>query len=98
MSCNTYILKGHEPRGCPDALEWARWFEKAGDARVVARTSVGGREVSTVFLGVDHAFGGPPMLFETMVFPECEICERCSTWAEAEAQHARVLAAVQEGA
>jgi hypothetical protein len=51
----------------PDLLTWARWFETAD--RAVARTAVGPYTVSTVFLGIDHAFGaGPPLLWETMVF------------------------------
>ena len=57
--------------------------------------------VSTVFLGVDHRLGdGPPLVFETMVFggPLDRHQERCSTWAEAEAQHERVCAMVRQGA
>ena len=53
--------------------------------------------VSTFFLGLDHAFGGgPPLLFETMIFgmPERseEYQERCSTWEQAEAMHERAVA------
>lgn len=74
-----------------DVLAWARMFED-GEARRVARTQVGPLSISTVFLGLDHAFGeGPPMLFETMVFglPDGgEDMDRCSTWAQAEAMHA----------
>jgi hypothetical protein len=48
-------------------------------------------EVSTVFLPMNHAhFGGPPMIFETMVFGGEHLEEsqwRCSTWDEAEEQH-----------
>ena len=75
-----------------DLMDWARWFETAD--RHVALDTVNGVRVSTVFLGIDHdfTFEGPPLLFETMTFdgPE-EICERCSTWDEAVAQHARVV-------
>jgi hypothetical protein len=43
------------------------WVEKADLA--VAKTTVGGAEVSTVSLGLDHASGyGKPLLFETLVF------------------------------
>ena len=48
--------------------------------------------VSTVFLGLDHSFGGPrPILFETMAFVDNKDvgCERYSTWAEAKAGHQR---------
>lgn len=39
------------------------------DRRVVARTQVGQLFVSTVWLGIDHSWGGgPPLIFETMIF------------------------------
>ena len=52
-------------------------------------------EVSTVFLGIDHAFmGGPPQLFETMIFRKGKAGEadgqeqwRWHTWEEAETAH-----------
>ncbi len=50
----------------------------------------GDANVSTVFLGLDHAFGGgPPMLFETMIFggDHDEYCERYATVEEARAGH-----------
>lgn len=40
--------------------------------KIVARTELeDGRFVSTVWLGIDHRFSsdGPPIIFETMVFP-----------------------------
>lgn len=74
--------------------EWAQAF-KSKD-RVVARTRVyDGCEVSTVFLGLDHRFGGdgPPIVFETLVFggPFDQEMDRYCTWAEAEAGHARMV-------
>lgn len=91
-----YILIGQTPVPEPDVLTWAAWFGTAD--RVVFQTEVGASVVSTVFLGLDHRFvgKGPPLIFETMIFTdgECEdFQERCSTWLEAEAQHA---AAVEE--
>lgn len=59
--------------------------------RTVTFTESNGVKVSTVFLGLDHSWGdGPPLLFETMEFggPRDGDCDRCSTWDEAEAQHA----------
>lgn len=53
--------------------------------------------VSTVFLGLNHAFGdGPPLIFETMVFggPMDEYMERYSTEEEAAAGHAFVVQAL----
>jgi len=75
-----------------DLLTWSLWFEKA--ERHVAQDYVGQLWVSTVFLGLDHNFGGggPPLLFETMIFSdelemESITCNRYSTWEEAEKGH-----------
>jgi hypothetical protein len=89
-----YILDGHTPVSEPDLMTWGRWFEKAD--RHVCRTEVGDVKVSTVFLGIDHAFGGfgdKPVLFETMVFggPHDQWQDRCSTWDEAVVMHQKAL-------
>jgi hypothetical protein len=61
-----------EPVVEPDLLKWGRWFETG--ERQVAQDEIGEVMVSTVFLGIDHGFGfligkgGPPILWETMVF------------------------------
>lgn len=63
-----YILKGKRVYPVEDTLEWGNWFETA-DRIVKQETLPNGMFVSTVFLGLDHSFGGgKPMLFETMVF------------------------------
>ena len=88
-----WILDGHAAVPVDDVREWARMFE--GAARRVASDSVGVIRVSTVFLGIDHSFGdGPPLLFETMIFggKHNDYQRRCSTWDEAEKQHAAALA------
>ena len=96
-----YILKDRTPVAA-SLLEWARWFENR-EARRVGRNEVKGFEVSTVFLGLDHNFSGvgAPVLFETMVFGEKRgddlYCERYSTYEEAEAGHAKVVAALESG-
>lgn len=74
--------------------EFAEMF-KSSD-RVVAKTTIyDGCEVSTVFLGLDHRFvgDGPPIVFETLVFggPFAQEMDRYSTWADAEAGHARMV-------
>ena len=73
-------------------------FEKT---RRVAQTLVGEANVSTVFLGIDHVLfgGGPPILFETMVFggQYDDRQWRYSTWDEAVAGHEAVVAALREG-
>lgn len=83
-----YILEGHRPVKVSSVKEWGEWFER-GD-RQVASTTGNGIHVSTVFIGLDHSFGGPkPLLFETMIFggKHDEYQERYSTWEEAEEGH-----------
>jgi hypothetical protein len=78
-------------------LEWAQKFETM-DRRVAETRLFGMCDVSTVFLGLDQSWGGgPPLLFETMAFWYCEggyEQERCSTWLQAQEQHARMCAEV----
>jgi len=63
-----YVLdENGNPVAEPDLLKWAAWFD--GAVRRVASDDVGDASVSTVFLGLDHDFGGgPPILWETMIF------------------------------
>lgn len=98
-----YILDGTQPVPVDDVLTLARWFETT--ERHVADTELyEGVRVSTVFLGLDHnSWGGPPLLWETMVFWEGSALhnemERYATWGQAEQGHeamcARVRAAVE---
>jgi hypothetical protein len=88
-----YILVNKVPVRCDDLYEWGKWMEKPDARRVNWTAMLGGVSVSTVFLGLDHSWGGgKPKLFETMVFggPLDQLQERCSTWVEAEIQHAVV--------
>lgn len=64
-----YILDTNgEVQECTDLNTWAKWLESSND-RVIAICEKNGVKVSTVFLGLDHSFiGGPPVLFETVVF------------------------------
>ena len=90
-----------------DYLKWGTWFEKNFNNRHVALDNVSGFVVSTVFLGIDHSFGGKrPLWFETMVFrqnTEKQISSqgygqwRYSTWNEAENGHRIVCEAVRKG-
>lgn len=81
-----------------DLVEWSSRFET--DERRIAYTYMAdGRIVSTVFLGIDHRFhnSGPPLIFETMVFPSVkdyneEWCERTSTYGEARKTHEQGIA------
>jgi hypothetical protein len=86
-----------------ELLEWARLLEDNAYKRVARDVLDNGRVVSTVWLGLGHNLGtyGPPLIFETMVFPphdeehlfddELE-CGRYATEEEAREGHARMVA------
>jgi hypothetical protein len=87
-----YILVGKEPKPVDDLIEWAKSFE--GQNRIVEQTQIGDVKVSTVFLGLDHSFGGgEPLLFETMIFggKEDGFQDRYSTWDEAVEGHKKAV-------
>lgn len=90
---NNYILQGHKAVPEPSIMAWAKWLESAN--RVVKKTKVAnGVEVSTVFLGIDHQFGGgDPLLFETMIFggERDSFQYRYSTWDEALKAHETIV-------
>lgn len=84
-----------------DLMEWAEKFTP--DRQRVAKTTIGEAEISTVWLGLDHSFsGGPPLIFETMVFggPLDQEQDRYTTEEKARAGHEawceRVKAALGE--
>ena len=86
-----YILdENKNPVMVEDTVEWSKQRIEAG-SRTVKTEYVGKIHISTVFLGMDHGWGeGAPVLFETMVFGECDMdCEqdRCCTWDEALEMH-----------
>ncbi len=53
-----------------DMMTWANWFENVkSPGRITKQTIVKNVIVSTIFLGIDHSFGGKvPILWETMMF------------------------------
>lgn len=57
------------PEGSNGLMEFLKDFEDKEKRRVGFDTLENGLEVSTVWLGLDHNFGGGrPLIFETMVF------------------------------
>lgn len=99
---NTWYKLDENNQPIPATAEEAN--ELLGDAkkRTVAKDFPReGVEVSTIFLTMDHAYssGGPPILFETMIFggPLDEEQWRYCTWAEAELGHADAIKKVLEG-
>ena len=102
-----YILVNQKVIPEPDLAKWGEWIEKSGD-RIIAKSighilnkdiSLDKVEISTVFLGIDHSFGGPngPILFETMVFggPLDGNQERCATYHNAITMHEYVKKKVE---
>lgn len=79
------------PSGEKGLYEWANDFENPN--RVIGRTSLWwGGYVSTVWLGLDHSWlGGPPLIFESMCFPEGRDQDRYSTEEQAKAGHAAMV-------
>jgi hypothetical protein len=72
------------------------------DPTRIGSDHVGDLWVSTVWLGLNHNYGdGPPLIFETMVFPTGsyseEYCQRYSTKEQAKEGHDRVVADLREG-
>jgi hypothetical protein len=88
-----YVLNGKIPVEEPDLMTWALWFEGAN--RTVARSERDDVAVSTVFLGLDHNFGGGArQLFETAVLVNgllTEVVWRGATWEDAEKRHRQTV-------
>ena len=112
MRQDKYILKGKKvvpfehadigtEEGRKKLLEWAEIAYGEKSNRIVKQEACNNFWVSTVFLALDHSFGGDrPILFETMVFDRFGHdvwMDRCSTWDEAETQHEEALAIVRSG-
>ncbi len=92
-----WILEGKEMRQV-GLEEWAKWFQESPDQHL-ADTMQRDVRISTVFLGIDHSFGmgGPPILFETMIFGgryEGDM-QRAATYDEALAYHANAVKNVE---
>ena len=80
-----------------DVLDWAKKFKDMEYMRVAETTLADGTVISTVWLGLDHSYEGPPLIFETMVFPSKDDfndrdMERYSTLVEAEDGHRQMVA------
>src|SRR5262245_35558880 len=81
--------------------DWGRLREYGGlEYLRVARDEIGEYTVSTVWLGIDHSFGGSvPLIFETMVFHDDETdvdeMRRYATEEQALEGHAEIVHRVQ---
>ena len=93
MFMDKYILDDDwNPIRCDDELAWGHWFDTT-DRHLADDLQEGPDAVkvriSTVFLGLDHAFGPPAILWETMIFGGLldGFQEQYATKAEALAGH-----------
>ena len=94
-----YKLLGRLAVPVDDPCEWARFMETG--AHRVALSEIEGVWISTVFLGLDHRLSGDgePELFETMINAQGDWGPhqaRCTTWDQAEQQHATAVAMVSQ--
>src|SRR5574343_1602124 len=75
--------------------EWSAWIDSNPDRHVGRTTTDNGYYVSTVFLTCNQAWdGGPPVLWETMIFGgavDDSYQERYTSRVDAEAGHARAV-------
>lgn len=95
-----YILENKVPvpissgNRMEDVIIWGQFFGNDSN-RIIQHHHFGEILVSTIFLGLDHNyFGGPPLLFETMIFPNEEFKyyqERYSTWDESMQGHLKAV-------
>ena len=101
-----YILdNNHKPVNKP-VLESVKWMENNPNRKTVGYdklTDLNGDEVrvSTVFLGLDHAYvGGKPILWETMIFGgthDQEYQERYSSYEQAIEGHQKAINFIKTG-
>lgn len=88
-----YRLSGKKPVPC--SLDEYMTFMKSAANRIIEQTPIGDLLVSTIFTGIDHAFGtGEKRLFETKVFglpDDIQPRWRYSTWNQAIREHRRLV-------
>lgn len=86
----TFSMRYYDIDGSPiDMMTWAR--KGSSPEKIISKTVKGDVVVSTVWLGIDHNFGlgGPPIIFETMIFggPFDQEQWRYSTLEQAQVGH-----------
>ena len=71
-------------------LDWGDYLHSPRRFRLRVIVPPQGRQLSTSFIGFDHAYRGPPMIYETMIFPTVESAEGLATWRYATRESAEV--------
>ena len=98
-----YLLKDKLPVKIDDFLSWGIEMKSCRQIRHDTITDKINHDnkvrISTIFLGIDHAFGGEtgPILFETMVFggKHDQYQDRYRTWDEAVNAHKNIVEMVK---
>ena len=90
----------HTTEVLPDG-EYPLQKEFTAAIKHVGDETIDGQRVSTVFLHLDHNWepGGPPVLFETMIFggPYDQEMWRYHTWEEAKVSHDKIIHCLKHG-
>lgn len=93
------MLNYYDRQGNPISME--DWSELLNDDKYqrVVKDTIGDVEVSTVWLGLNHAYDGNSIhIFETMIFGhDTEFCHRYATEEEAIRGHLKCVVALSEG-
>lgn len=89
-----YILDNNNKPVAKPVLEAAKWLENNPSRKTVKRDKIGSILVSTVFLGLDHAWDSDiPVLWETMIFggEHDQYQERYTSYEDALEGHKKAL-------
>jgi hypothetical protein len=96
-----YLDDNNREIPCHSEADWQRsWEQKRAGRWRVGRDEIDGVDVSTVFLGLDHAlYNYGPICWETMVFggPFDMYQRRYASYEQAVSGHARTVEAIKAG-
>lgn len=89
-----YILDSNNKPVAKPTLEVAEWLQNNQDRKIIKQEHIGDIFISTVFLGLDHAWGSNiPVLWETMIFggEHDQYQERYTSYEDALEGHKKAL-------
>jgi hypothetical protein len=85
-----------EGKPLADVMAWAALHHDPSYVVIKRSDLPSGGVLSTVWLGIDHAFRGIPVIFESLRFPQQDFQERYCTLEEAMAGHAELLERIRK--
>ena len=89
-----YILDENNKPILSTIIQYVEWIEKNPERKAVKQEYVGDVRISTVFLGLDHAWDSDiPVLWETMIFggEHDQYMDRYTSYEEALEGHQTAL-------